>query len=180
MVARKAIHLAPVLLFELVAVHRVVEKEGEVRKQVQPVVEEIAVDMGGAVRGAPPPLPGGAVAMGVAAVALIQGTEASDVAAVHGAARYLIGGVPVPAVAHGGQVETVEGVTAAVAQYAVVAAILVGMVPGTVIIEDLEGPEHPPGRERGRAGQEAAVVVVTAARELDQVMRERVRCRCRR
>ena len=175
MVAGEAIHLTPVLLLELVAVHRVVEKEGEVRKEVQPIVEEIAMDMGRAVRGAPSPLPGGAVAMGVAAVALIQSTEAPDEAAVHGAARYLIGGVPVPAVAHGGQIETIEGVAPAVAQHPVVAAVLVGMVPWTVVVEDLEGAEHLPGRERGRAGHEAAIVVVAAAGELDQGARERVR-----
>ena len=82
MVAGEAIHLAPVLLLELVAVDGVVEKEGEVRKQVKPIVEEIAMDMGRRICGAPPPLPGGTVAMGMAAVALIQGTEAPDEAAI--------------------------------------------------------------------------------------------------
>ena len=100
--------------------------------------------------------------MGVAAVALIQSTEAPDEAPIHGAARYLIGGVPVPAVRHGGQIETVEAVAPAVAQHAVVSAVVIGVVPGTVGVEDLEGPEHLPGRERGRAGQEAAIIVETA------------------
>ena len=65
-------------LLELIAVHRVVEEEGEVREQVEVVADAVGGDLGGGVAARPLPLDRAAVAVGVAAVGRIDRAEAAD------------------------------------------------------------------------------------------------------
>src|SRR5918992_1003182 len=91
---------------------------------------------------AAPPFAGEAQAVGLTPIACIQGAKAADQPALHRTARYLVGGVPLPAIAYGGQVKAIQPIALAETQYPIVAPVIVRMVPRTVVIENLEGAEH--------------------------------------
>src|ERR671915_280548 len=96
---------------------------------------------------AAPPFAGEAQAVGLTPIACIQGAKAADYPAPHRRARSLVGGVPLPAVAHGGQVKTIQPIALTETQYPIVAPVIVRVVPGTIAVQDLEGAEHVPGSE---------------------------------
>ena len=55
MMGMDAVDLAIVLLLELIAVVRIIEKEGEVREQIERVIDEISMEMGCRLLTAAPP-----------------------------------------------------------------------------------------------------------------------------
>ena len=131
-------------LRELIAVDRIVEKVGEVGEQFEPVVDEIGINL----RARPiigfPPRAGQAVAMRRAAVGGVNRIKTIfDQTAVDGALRDLIGGIPFRFVGHGGDVETIGLITAAVAKHAIQFAKIVGMHKRAVVVHAFERVEQP-------------------------------------
>ena len=104
---RQAEDLAPLGLLELVAVYlgrvqvdRMLEEEGEVRKQVELRLDRIGVQAKLAVVHASHCLVRQAVALGATPVAGVDGAEAADQARVDRALRDLVGRVPAGRVPH--------------------------------------------------------------------------------
>ena len=125
-------HGAAVDLLELVAVHRIVEEEGEVREEIEPRMHEVGVHPRRRIPLASRPLRGEAVARAFAAVARIDGAEAPDPAGLDRARWNLVSRVPAGRVRHPGQGEPVAIVAVRVAQDAVHAPQLLRVPPGPV------------------------------------------------
>src|SRR5262249_36523193 len=114
-----------VLLLELVAVHGVVQEVGEVREEVQAVVDGVPLDLGEPPPAALPPFAGEARAVRPAVVGGVERPEAIDEPGVDGALRDLVGGVPSSRIAHGGQAQPVLLAASRVAEDAVELAVVV-------------------------------------------------------
>src|SRR2546427_3005579 len=133
---------APVDLLELVAVHRVVEKIGEVGEEAQPVIEDIRAQMTGGSRVAAMGLARERVAAGPPGVRRIDGAEAANQSLVDGSQGYLVGRVPVGVVRLGGQREAAKEIAVAVAHEAVGGPEAIGMIPRTVAAGKLTSIEQ--------------------------------------
>ena len=148
-------------LLELIAVLRVVEEIGEVRKQVQAVVQQEAgcPQRRGALRLLI--LGGEALAVRLPSIAGIEKTETRDEALGDGAFRDLVGRIPVRPIAHASQREPVAIVAAAVPQDAIDLAVIVRTHPRAVVVVDLECAKQIPATNvrRGCSEQAAPPVV---------------------
>ena len=98
--------------------------------------------------------------MGLAAIGGIDQIEAADAAVVHRAPGDLIGGIPVRAIGHAGQIEPAAGIAFAVAKQAVELAVLVGLIEGTVVVQTFDGVQQMAVAEGGRIGQQDAPIAV--------------------
>ena len=96
----RAAHEAVIGLLELIAVLGVVEEIGEVREQVEVVLEAVGAERGAGVPIAALPLERGAVARRLAAIGRVDQAESADATVGHRARRDLIGRVPPPAITH--------------------------------------------------------------------------------
>ena len=148
--AGRAADLDPlVLLLELVAVDGIVQEVGEVAEQVQLVFRGVGDDVGLLVRGAAVPFAREAVARGTAAVGGVDLAEAVDYFLVDGAHGDLVAGVPDAVVSEGGEAGAVLAVAEAVADDAVELLVGVAVVPGAVVVLQLEGVEQVAGAKPG-------------------------------
>src|SRR6185295_10240804 len=93
---------AVVRLLELIPALGIVEEEREVREQIEVVAEAEAAHFDRRVVSRSLPFERAAVARRIAAVSVVEATEAIDEAFVDRAERNLIGGVPHRAIAHAG------------------------------------------------------------------------------
>ncbi len=142
-------------LLELIAVGGVVERVGEVRPEVQPVIEAVEQQRGGRAVAAPGPVERERCATSLPAVGLIDGAEAADEPLADRPLRHLIGGMPQRRpVGAPGQVEGVAPVIPVVAQERVVAVGALGQIPRTVVVVVLDGVEQRARTDRGAVGQE--------------------------
>ena len=134
-----------VRLLELVAVHRIVEKVREVREEIEVVADPVRADLRAHVLASALPLDRPAVAVGVAAVGLVDCAKPVDASRRDRARRNLIGRIPGPAVSHAGHGEPIQRVTPAETDHTVELAEIVGVQPRPVI------PLHLHSREQGAA-----------------------------
>ncbi len=88
-------------LLKLVAIHRVIQKVGEVRPQLHFVVDDIGAPGGIAVLRLRVELSRQAGATGVATQSLVERTQFIDQSLIHGALGDLIGRIPVIVIVHG-------------------------------------------------------------------------------
>src|SRR5262249_54778533 len=117
----------------------------------------------GSVAGGALPLERPAVAIAVAAISVVDAAEPPDEAAVEGAKRDLVGGVPLCPVAHSGYREAVDRVASAEPNDAVHFAIVVGALPGSVVVVHVERAEQMSVGDLGRRGDEHAREAFVAA-----------------
>src|SRR5207245_713094 len=103
---------------------------GEVREEVEPVVDRVGLDLGEACRRAVPPFARPAHAVRPAAVGGVDGAEAADLTAAHRALRHLVRGMPPPRIGHGGEAQATLLGAARVAQDGVELPVVVGDHPG--------------------------------------------------
>ena len=156
-------------LLELVAVRRVVEEVGEVRKEIHRVVQQ---ERRRSKRGGPRRtlyVCGDTLPRRVATVGGIDEAEAGDDAARDGALRYLVAGFPVGPIAHSRQRQAVPVVAAAVAQHAVHLP-----QPRTVVVIQFDCRQHRPvgqlrRRSRERPGPGVAADADTRHRSIEPI-----------
>ena len=152
-----------VRLCELVAVHGVVQKIGEVREQRQLVPEHIRIDLAACTAGVrAPPRTREAVAAGLAAVGGVNRIKATHAAVVHGALRYLIGCAPLRVIGHQAHIEAITLAALAVAQHAIELAVIVLQGEGAIISKHLQRIQQSPVTQFGRRCQKCAGIAVLA------------------
>jgi hypothetical protein len=171
---RQAEHVALLGLLELVAVHRIVQEEREVRVQVQARLDRVGIELETAVGQPAFGLERQAVARGVAAVGRIDRAEAADQALIDRALRNLVGRVPVCRIRHRGERRTVAGLSDAVAQHAVDPVKLFRVLPRAVVVRGLERVEQVAVSDAAAVGDERAAVAMGAEGERCDAARQRV------
>ena len=168
---------ALVHLLELVGrrVGRVVQEVGEVREQVEVVVEGVGHQLRGGGVVAPVPLGNRAVALRVAAGGRVQRAEAADleaagdgVVAREGALRDLVGAVPLAAIGEAQHAPPERVVAGAVAEDAVALPEVVALLPGTVLVHEFHAVEQRAVAELGRGREDAARVAEAATLQLPE------------
>ena len=157
-----AIDGAPVGLLELVALHRVVEKIGEVGKQVEAVADGIGIDLVAATVEVGIARRGQRIARRASAVGGVEGTEARDIAAIDGPLPDLVGGVPLAVVAHQRHVESIGLGSLRQFQHPVELLVTIRMVPRAIVADRLEGIQQVSVTDIGAAGDQRALVVEVA------------------
>ncbi len=163
--------LAPVRLLELVAVDRVVQEVGEVRPQVEAVVDEIRVGGGRAGRIGARPLARERVARRPPAVGRVERPEPADQAGLQGAERHLVGGRPLAAVAHRRDRPSVREVAHRIGGHPVQLPVVLRHLPRPVVVEELARDEQVARPELRRRGGERAAIAVAAVLQLREVLR---------
>ena len=129
-----AVNLSSIDLLELVAIDRVVEEIGEVRPQVQAVVDRICTGIEVAAERRPAPATGQAVPRTPAAIGGFQLAERIDQPLIHGPLRDLVRRIPRVPVAHERQVAQAAPQWRAVTQQpAGLADVLVEIGPRPVV-----------------------------------------------
>ena len=171
-VDRRAGHEPVIGLVKLIAVIRVVEKIGEVGKQIEVVADAEGRDLRARMSPRPLPLERSAVPISVAAVCGIDCTEPSDEAALYGALRNLIGGGPRAAISHAGDRKAVQRVAAAVANDGVHLAVVVGLRPRSVVVFHLERRQEMSSTDSWRSGNQSAREPFAAAADADHRLAE--------
>src|SRR4051794_35585429 len=141
-----------VRLMELITVDGVVQEIREVRKEIEIVGDAVRGDLRRRVAARALPLGGSAVAIAVAAVGRIDGTESIDEAVVDRPLWNLIGGVPPSRIGHAGYREPVHGIALAVAQERIHLAIVVGADPRSVVVLEVERGEQMSAPDGWRCG----------------------------
>ena len=130
---------APVGLGELVTIDRVVQKIREVGKQVQPVSDDIRIDLGGCAAGRRvgglSPRARQAVAAGLAAIGLVDRVKPAQQTRVYRALGDLVGGVPFGFIGHQRDVQAIGLGALAVAQNGVALTVVVTHRKGAIIFE---------------------------------------------
>ena len=173
-------HPAPIDLLLLIAVHRIVEVEREVRHEVERVAHGVGRHLRERPRSAALPLEGDAVTAGLAAVGRVDGAEAIDQPVVDGALRRRLGGVPgavIPRIREG---QAVDAVAAAVAQHGVGLVVGVGHGPRSVVARQLHRRQQRAAPDLRRERQQAAAEAVGAALEGEERTLQRRRIGDRR
>ncbi len=160
---RRAHHRAVFALRELIALHRVVEKIGEIRDQRQLGADRVNIDVAVHVAVGLAPLAGQAVAARLSAIARIDGAEAVDQAALHGTLRDLVGRIPVGRVTHRRDVEAVAERTLRVAQHAVQLVKFLRVVPRAVGVGVFKPVDDSPRAHLRRTCEQRALVAILAA-----------------
>ena len=135
-----AVHPAVVVLLELVAIHRV-DGVGEVRDQVEVVVDRVDRGIPAPPVLARPQVERKAVAVRIAAGGLVDAAEAVDRAVVDGALRDLVGTVPAAVVAHRGQRPAAPVIPLTVFHYATGLLKVLRPVPRAIALRPVE-PEQ--------------------------------------
>ena len=162
-------------LLELIAVLGVVEEIGEVREQVEVVLEAVGAERGAGVPAATLPLDRRAVARRLSAISRIDQAKSPDASVCHRARRDLIGRVPRPAITHQRRRQAVARIAPRVANQPVELSQIVGLFPRAVAALEFErSEERAPADSRRRRDQHAAKGVVAAA-DPDDRTGERVR-----
>ena len=145
---------AMVCLVELVAANGIVQEEGEVGEQVEVVADPVGRHARRGVSVRALPLQRSAVTVGVAAIRAIDRPESVDRPVGNRPVRYLVGGVPGPSISHPGDRESVERVALAVSEQTVDLSIAIGPFPRTIVVLELERPEHAAPACASRAGEQ--------------------------
>ena len=158
-------HAAAVELLELVAIHRV-GGVGEVRIEIETIVHRVAVHTQGPGTKRLPPARGEAIAVGFAAIGGVVVAEAADGTGSHRTAGNLVGRIPLPAIAHGQQVEAAIGVAPRVLDDAIHFCQIFGKFPGPGGARGVCGDQEvAPGECPGGTGEGAGVAVLPAGHE---------------
>ena len=169
---------APVGLAKLVAVDRVVQKIGEVGKQVQPVSDDVRIDLSGCVaRGVVsrlPPRPRKAVAAGLATIGLVDRVKPAQQASVYRALWNLVGGMPFGIVGHQRDVEAIGLGALAVTQYGIAPAVVVTHGERAIIFEQFHGVQQVAIADFGRIGQQRANKPVASQANAGNALGQRV------
>ena len=131
---------AMVALLELIAASRIREEVGEVREQIEVVVEAVGHEPRLRLVVGAMPFPLHAVALRVAAVGRIERAEEADQR--DRALRDLIARVPLAVIRPHRRTEAVPAIALAVGHEAVELAIVVGMHPWAVVVIRLPSDQH--------------------------------------
>ena len=166
---------APVGLGELVAVVGVVHRIRKIREQGQAVGDHICADLGRYVVRRLAPGARQAVALRLAAVAGIDGVEAAQRAVLHGAQRNLVGGMPAGVVRHGRDVETVVGISFAVAQHAIELVVAVRLRERPIVMLRFERVQQAAVARIECIGQQGAAKAVLSDAHAGDALRQAVR-----
>src|SRR5205823_7467043 len=112
-------HRALVGLVKLIARDGMIEKNCEIRKKIELIVDQIRDGLSDGRVTFARPFAGQTVSMRFATVARVDRAEAPERTVLDGALRYLIGRAPLAAVEHSGDRHAVVGAAFAVTQHAI-------------------------------------------------------------
>jgi len=160
-------------LLELVAVLGIGEEVGEVRPQVEAVVDRVRGRREFATPQRSARIEREAVAGRFATVGSVERAVAVEASTVDRAARDLVGRIPLARVAHRGRGDLRLAHLPGVAQHAVELAVVLRHLPRPVVVHQLETIEHRAGAERHRPGEQPPLVVKRAERRLGHALRQR-------
>ena len=163
---------AAILLFELIAVLRVIEEVGKIREQIEVVIHPVEQDFRRGMVVEAMPLGLQAVARALAAGALVERAKAIHESALDRPLRELIRGRPVAAISHAGDAPAMLLGAAAVGDEPVDFLVVVRVHPRPVIVEKLQSEEQIAPGQRPRIAEHQPPVAVGAAGEGDEILRE--------
>ncbi len=153
------------MLMKLIAIDGIAEIVGEIVPEVQRTLDDIDIGFRRATVVAPRPAPRERETIGIAAVAGIEGSIATDLSGRDGARWDLIGGIPSVRIRHPRQRETVLRRALAVAHHAIELAQAVRIVPGAIIGVGLARDEQGAVANSGGGDAESAAITEAADRQ---------------